>query len=169
MALKANEATRHSMLSEIKDSTITLMERMDDIVWSINPRNDSFDRLMVRVQNFASKLFEAKGIDYQIEVPESISHVKLSMDHRQHVYLIMKEAVNNLVKYSGSKFAKIKVSASPLIIEITDQGKGFDVSKPFHGNGIQSMKSRAKMMGAELKIHSSTEGGTSIVLMGIRH
>jgi len=167
MALKANESTKHSMLSEIKDNTITLMERMDDIVWSINPRNDSFDRLMVRVQNFASKLFEAKGIDYQIDVPENISHVKLSMDHRQHVYLIMKEAVNNLVKYSESKFASIRVSASPLTIEITDQGKGFDVSKPFHGNGIQSMRNRAKLMKAELQIQS-TQGVGSTILIKIK-
>ena len=157
------------MLSEIKDNTITLMERMDDIVWSINPRNDSFDRLMSRIQNFSSKLFEAKGIDYQIEVPENISHVKLSMDHRQHVYLIMKEAVNNLVKYSESKHAKIKVSVSPLSIEIADQGKGFDVSQTFHGNGIQSMRSRANLMRAELTIHSSVDKGTSITLTGIKH
>ncbi|HTH55770.1 MAG TPA: two-component regulator propeller domain-containing protein [Cyclobacteriaceae bacterium] len=167
MALKANESTKHSMLAEIKDNSITLMERMDDIVWSINPRNDSFDRLMVRVQNFASKLFEAKGIDYQIEVPESVSHVRLSMDHRQHVYLIMKEAVNNLVKYSESKFASIKVSVSPLTVEITDKGKGFDVSKPFQGNGIQSMRSRAKMMKAELQIQS-TQGVGSTVLLKIK-
>jgi signal transduction histidine kinase len=164
MALKADEKTKHSMLTEIKDNTITLMERMDDIVWSINPRNDSFDRLMVRIQNFASKLFEAKGIDYQIEVPENISHVKLSMDHRQHVYLIMKEAVNNLVKYSESKCAKIKVSTSPLVIEIVDEGKGFDASKTFQGNGIQSMKNRAKMMKAELLIESTHGVGSSILL-----
>lgn len=164
MALKASDPTKHSMLSEIKDNTITLMERMDDIVWSINPRNDSFDRLIVRVQNFASKLFEAKGIEYHIDVPENISHVKLSMDHRQHVYLIMKEAVNNLVKYSESKSASIKVSASPLTIEITDQGKGFDVSKMLHGNGIQSMRTRAKMMKAELRIQSTQGMGSTIFL-----
>jgi two-component sensor histidine kinase len=164
IALKANDSTKHSMLSEIKENSVTLMERMDDIVWSINPRNDSFDRLMVRIQNFASKLFEAKGIDYQIEVPESIAHIKLSMEHRQHVYLIMKEAVNNLVKYSESKYAKIKVSVSPLMIEISDQGKGFEVSANYQGNGIQSMKTRARLMKSELNIQSSKGKGTSIFL-----
>jgi streptogramin lyase len=164
MALKANESTKYSMLSEIKDNSVTLMERMDDIVWSINPRNDSFDRLMLRVQNFASKLFEAKGIEYQIEVPENISNVKLSMENRQHVYLIMKEAINNLVKYSESKCAKIKVTTSPLMIEISDEGKGFDLLEKFEGNGIQSMRNRAKMMKAELSIESNEGKGSSIFL-----
>ncbi|MBI1768621.1 MAG: hypothetical protein HYR67_09630 [Bacteroidetes bacterium] len=164
MALKAEDSSKQTMLSEINTNSITLMERMDDIVWSINPRNDSLDRLMVRIQNFASKLFEAKGIEYQIEVPPIISNVKLSMEHRQHVYLIMKEAVNNLVKYSKCGCARIKVSASPLLVEIHDDGIGFDASRTFQGNGIQSMNSRAKQMNAELKILSSDGAGTSVFL-----
>ncbi|GHN00147.1 histidine kinase [Cytophagales bacterium WSM2-2] len=164
MALKSNEKAKEIMLNEIKDSSITLMERMDDIVWSINPRNDSLDRLMLRVGNFASKLFEAKGIDYQIEVPQAISNIKFPMEDRQHIYLIMKEAVNNLVKYSRCTSATIRVSLNPLTVEVRDNGTGFDTNASFHGNGIQSMKSRAQLLNAELALDSGPGKGTSVVL-----
>lgn len=164
MALKSDNPSKQVMLSEINDSSITLMERMDDIVWSINPRNDSLDSLMLRVRNFASKLFEAKGIDYLIELPPAISSIRFSMESRQHIYLIMKEAVNNVVKYSECTRAIIKVSLTPLTVEISDNGKGFDTSVSFLGNGIHSMKSRAQLLDADLIIQSSQGQGTSVQL-----
>src|SRR6185436_5005032 len=117
-----------SMMQEIKQNSVTLMEKMDDIVWSINPNNDSIENLMLRIKRFASKLFEAKEIDYTIEIDNSIHTAKLNMETRQHIYLIMKEAINNLVKYSNCTEAAIRVrhDIGRLLIEIADNGKGFN-------------------------------------------
>ncbi len=153
-------------LSEIKESSISMLEKMDDIVWSINPKNDSLESLFLRIRTFAAKLFEAKEINYKIEIDDSIKHVHLQMENRQHIYLIMKEAVNNLVKYSECTEAEIAVScyASFLKIVIKDNGKGFEPDKKTQGNGLNSMKKRANEMKSKIEINSDLNGGTIITL-----
>ncbi len=88
------------------------------------------------------------------------------MEYRQHIFLILKEAVNNLVKYSNAKLAFIEVSYrnSVLRLILQDNGTGFDASKAFTGNGLQSMKNRAALMQAELTITSSGEEGSRVEL-----
>ena len=101
LALRENSSAQTlETMNEIKDSSMMLMERMDDIVWSISPRNDSLENLLIRVRHFATTLFEAKGIEYTIDIQKNISEVRLPEDYRQHIYLILKEAINNLVKYA---------------------------------------------------------------------
>jgi signal transduction histidine kinase len=155
------------MAGEIKDNSLSLMDKMDDIVWSINPRNDEVENLMARIQRFAAPLFEAKGIDYEIVIENNIRHLKLSMEHRQHLYLIMKEAVNNLVKYSGAANAVIRARSvgGLLKVDISDNGSGFDPASARKGNGIVNMKSRAALMRASLDIDSTQGKGTTVMLM----
>jgi len=159
---KQNEA----MVAEIKENSLSLMEKMDDIVWSINPKNDSLESLLLRIKRFSSRLFEAKEIDYAIDIDKAVADVKLPMEYRQHLYLIMKEAINNLVKYSGATKAAIEVNLinSILKIRISDDGKGFHLNSAHQGNGIISMKNRAALMKAILKIESDQNEGTTIRL-----
>ncbi len=160
-----SDRTKATMM-EIKDSSISLMEKMDDIVWSVNPRNDSLENLLLRIKQFATTLFEAKNIDYTITIQENINEVKLPMEWRQHIYLILKEAINNLVKYSEASLASIRVGCqdSKLEIQLEDNGKGFDTSKSGTGNGLVSMRNRANLMDAELTISTRQGQGTRITL-----
>jgi signal transduction histidine kinase len=160
------EEPRSGMVREIKESSISLMEKMDDIVWSINPRNDELESLMLRIKRFAAQLFEAKGIDYEIDIENSIRHLKLPMEHRQGIYLIMKEAINNLVKYAEAGKAIIKADSAGqfLKVEISDDGKGFRDEKLRSGNGIVNMKSRAEGMGATLLLDSTPGKGVTVIL-----
>jgi signal transduction histidine kinase len=153
-------------IGEIKDSSLMLMERMDDIVWSINPRNDSLDHLLMRVRHFATSLFEARDIGYTIEIHKNLHEVKLPMDHRQHIYLILKEAINNLVKYSRATQAVLQVQFDQhtLTLLVKDNGKGFDMKAPSGGNGIPGMQRRADLMGARLIINSTPGEGTEVLL-----
>ena len=143
-----------------------LMERMDDIVWSISPRNDSLENLLIRVRHFATTLFEAKGVDYTIDIQKNINEVRLPMDYRQHIYLILKEAINNLVKYAVASQAFLEVSFDReyLTLSVRDNGRGFDLATPPMGNGLSGMRRRAAMMNARLSIRSAPGEGTSIGL-----
>jgi signal transduction histidine kinase len=163
---EAGQEQHQGMVQEIKDSSISLMEKMDDIVWSINPRNDELESLMLRIKRFAAQLFEAKGIDYEIDIENSIRHLKLPMEHRQSVYLIMKEAINNLVKYAdaGKAFIRAESEGQFLRVQISDDGKGFADGMVRTGNGISNMKSRADLMGATLHLNSSPGKGTTVIL-----
>jgi signal transduction histidine kinase len=153
-------------MSEIKDSSILLMERMDDIVWSINPRNDSLENLLMRIKHFATTLFEAREIDYSIDIQENINAVRLPTDYRQHIYLVLKEAINNLVKYSQATQAAIQVGFDRQILELSvrDNGRGFVASGESRGNGIPGMRGRAELMEAELEIRSGPGEGTTVSL-----
>jgi signal transduction histidine kinase len=153
-------------MSEIKDSSILLMERMDDIVWSINPRNDSLENLLMRVKHFATTLFEAREIDYRIDIQENLNEVRLPTDYRQHIYLVLKEAINNLVKYAQATEAAIRVTFDQqvLTLSVRDNGLGFDTSREGRGNGIPGMGRRAQLMGAELAIRSAPGEGTTVSL-----
>jgi len=161
-----NPIQNEAMVAEIKENSLSLLEKMDDIVWSINPKNDSLESLLLRIKRFSSKLFEAKDIDYAIDIDKAVAHAKLPMEFRQHIYLILKEAINNLVKYSQATKAAIEVnySNSVLKIRVSDNGKGFGPGANNSGNGIISMKTRAEMMAANLKIESSINEGTTIRL-----
>lgn len=169
IALKQNSASSSTaMITEIKDNSLSLMEKMDDIVWSINPVNDTLENLLLRIKRFAARLFEAKDIEYNIDIHDDIKSVHLPMEYRQHIYLILKEAVNNLVKYSDATHAEITVSFSNKLFQITisDNGKGFEQTTIANGNGngILNMKHRAALMNGTLNIQSATANGTQIRL-----
>jgi len=88
------------------------------------------------------------------------------MEYRQHIYLILKEAVNNLVKYADATTAVIAVSFADkfLVLTITDNGKGFEQPPLAGGNGILNMKQRAALMNGSLDIQSAHGKGTCITL-----
>ncbi len=155
-----NPVATRQMVREISENAQFLLDKMDDIIWCVNPRNDSFRELLLRIKKFSASLFEAKGIDYDIVIDEGISDITLPMNYRQHIYLILKEAINNLVKYSNATYAAINISQKGPHIEITvtDNGKGFDIHAVEDGNGLRNMKKRAKDMGAELEINSNAQG-----------
>jgi len=155
-----------TMIKEIRENSLSLLEKMDDIVWSINPRNDTLESLMLRVRRFGAQLFEARCIEYDIDIEPGIRHLPLQMEHRQHLYLIMKEAINNLVKYSDARKAAIRVQAirHHLVVQIIDDGIGFTQEAGETGNGIINMKNRAAAMKADLAIDSAPGRGTTVTL-----
>jgi signal transduction histidine kinase len=167
LAIRENSGGQSiGMMNEIKDSSMLLMERMDDIVWSISPRNDSLENLLIRVRHFATTLFEAKGIDYTIDIQKNIGEVRLPMDYRQHIYLILKEAINNLVKYSQASQALIEVrfDEQHLRLSVRDNGQGFELSGKRDGNGLPGMRRRAELMKARVEVKSAPGAGTAIGL-----
>ncbi|HLZ16334.1 MAG TPA: triple tyrosine motif-containing protein, partial [Cyclobacteriaceae bacterium] len=167
VAQKTIESRTSEVANEIRENAIVLMERMDDIVWSINPRNDSLENLLLRVRRFAGQLFEARNIDYEIEISPDVKQVKMPMEFRQNIYLILKESINNLVKHSKATRASIEVmqNHSFLSVTIRDNGIGFSAREKPAGNGIASMKSRASEMRVKLSIDSENGSGTVVKLI----
>ncbi len=161
-----NESYADNMLQEIKDNSINLMEKMDDIVWSINPKNDTLENLMLRIKRFAAQLLEAKNIDYVINISADINHLKLPMEKRQHLYLIIKESINNIIKHAECSYVNISAQkpGELLVVAIKDNGKGFDANQSFQGNGLLSIQNRSKLMNAKLGILSVQNEGAGITV-----
>ncbi|SIT02501.1 ligand-binding sensor domain-containing protein [Belliella pelovolcani] len=153
-------------ISKISDNSQRMLEAMDDIVWSIKPQNDSMEKVISRMREFAFNGMDAKEIDVRFEIEESVYQIKLPMDYRRDLFLIFKEAVNNLIKYSDCRraFIHFYVQKNVLIMKIRDYGKGFDLQNDDSGNGLNNMQKRAETMGGKLQIKSKIGEGTEVVL-----
>lgn len=156
----------YNLLGRITDDALTVGNSIDDIVWSINPQNDELTSIIARMSRHAAELFEAKGIDYQIITPEKVDDIKLSMEQRRDVFLIFKEAVNNLLKYANCTHVRIEIGIKNFRFKliISDNGVGFDSSKEGIQNGIKNIKNRAKKLKGKLIIDSKIGEGTTIDL-----
>jgi signal transduction histidine kinase len=154
------------MMKEIRDNAATLTDKVDDIVWSMNPRHDFMESLLLRIRQFATPLFEAKGIDYEFDYGKELMQQKIDAQSRQYIYYILKEAINNLVKYSDCKKAMITASADAGMFYFTvkDDGKGFNKDESATGNGLHFMQQRAAEIGAAINIRSIKEKGTEVHL-----
>jgi len=154
------------LLDTIGESSRKMLDAMADIVWTINPENDQFEKIILRMRSFAYELLGAKKIDFEFNADEEVTKMKLSMEVRKNLYLIFKEATNNLVKYSGANKAtfNIKAEKDSLTMLISDNGKGFDQQQPSMGNGLKNMKKRAGEIGGQLLIDSWPGKGTEIQL-----
>ena len=154
------------VIQKIEDYTQVSQEAMSDIVWMINSRNDSFENISTRMRSFASEVLETNNIHVQIEIDKELEYQKLSMVQRKNFYLIFKEAVNNISKYSQCKnvFIKINFVNSKITMLIEDNGIGFDINAITKGNGLQNMKNRAKELNGKIIFDSKINAGTKINL-----
>lgn len=146
-------------------SARAMMESMSDIVWTIDPANDPLERFLLRFREYAAELFEAKQIRYEFHITGS--GVTLPMDRRRHLYLLMKEAVTNIVRHAGASFVRITIAAEGrrLSVTIEDDGCGMEEQGVRTGNGIPNMRRRAEMMGAQLSLVTSKTKGTKILVI----
>lgn len=166
MKVEKDSAKTSEYLVKISDNSSRMMEAMDDIVWSINPMNDSMQRITARMREFATGVLEARNIDFTFRVDEEVQDLKLDMEARRDFFLLFKEAVNNLAKYSQCKHAVIDISIQKerLIMKIMDDGIGFDVLHADGGNGLFNMKKRAQSLNGSLAIESNPGSGTRVLL-----
>jgi signal transduction histidine kinase/ligand-binding sensor domain-containing protein len=158
------ENTSSETLNKIQHRSQKMLDAMDDIIWSTKPDNDALESLIIRTREYAGEVLEAAGIHYEIFVQNSMPPIKLNMEQKKNLYLIFKEAINNLAKYSKSKTASIRFlySHNRLQLLIKDDGIGFDPKETRKGNGLQNMQSRANEMHAELDLESEPGKGTAI-------
>ena len=154
------------MMQTIGDSSRKMLDAMADIVWTINPENDQFEKIILRMRSFAYELLGARQINFRFVADNNIANINLSMAARRNLYLIFKEATNNMVKYAEASKAmfSIKGEQGKLVMLINDNGKGFDSNKETQGNGLKNMRKRASEMGAVLMIDSMPGNGTTIKL-----
>jgi signal transduction histidine kinase len=143
-----------------------MIESVNDMVWAINPQNDSFENVIKRMRTFSSEILAAKDIAFHFDFDRNLIQSKLKMDLRRDFYLIFKEAVNNVAKYSGASNAFVMIwnRDTNLKMTIRDDGNGFEINGVKAGNGLLNMQQRAEMMKARFNLESIPGKGTTIEL-----
>lgn len=158
------EQQQEKYLFKIKESTQEAITGIRDIIWVLDDSKDSIEHLLSRISLFASPLCEANDILYKQEISDEARDHKLGQEERRNLYMMLKEAVNNAVKYSGGKTIEIEVSVKKgkPTIQIEDDGKGFDTKLASEGNGLKNMKRRAMEIKYHIQIESADYSGTTI-------
>lgn len=153
-------------LSEIAGISRELVDSMGDIVWAINPEHDRVSNLTHRMRRFATDLLGGQGIELTFRSAGPDGDPGIGANARRQVYLVFKEAIHNAARHSGALRVEVELSAGGerLVLRVSDNGRGFDPAVPSDGNGLASMRRRARDTGGALEVLSAPGTGTRVTL-----
>ncbi|MEJ2637455.1 MAG: two-component regulator propeller domain-containing protein [Calditrichia bacterium] len=152
-------------IDDISETSRQVVDNIGEIIWAINPQNDSLENLIAYSRQYVAKYFETTSIHCVIDFPGKIPADSISAEFRRNIFLVIKEAVTNIVKHACATQVLVRISLKTkrMIITITDNGKGFcPQEKPRFGNGLENMKNRIEQMGGKWEINSAPGEGTKI-------
>ncbi|MDZ7899062.1 MAG: 7TM diverse intracellular signaling domain-containing protein [Arcicella sp.] len=164
-----NETVTHpekvpNLLDKIKNSTQKLQENLQDIVWTAQTKDNSFEELLARMRLFGGEILEAKNIDYRFKIDKTLHNLKISPNVKYDIFMIFKESIHNIVKYAKAKKVQVNfgIKNNLLTLTIQDDGVGFDCFQEKEGNGLKNMPHRADNIGGKVEIISIKDKGTTI-------
>lgn len=151
-------------LQRISEEVQASSQAMDDIIWSVNSRNDSLQETMARMRRYAAELFDNSKTDCHLQLDENSGNKKLSMEQRRDLYLVYKEALTNIHKHADANNVWINVDQNQnhIFMNIRDDGKGFNTDIISHRNGLKNLRSRVEKWDGKIKIEAIENGGTTI-------
>jgi signal transduction histidine kinase len=140
---------------------------MDEIVWAVNPRNDSLPHLIDYIGQFAIEFLARANIRCRVDLPDRPVEWEISPEARHNLFLVVKEALNNVIQHSGANEVWLRVTATEKILAITveDNGHGFE-RKSANGcaDGLPNINQRMMEIGGQSSIESTAGTGTRISL-----
>jgi signal transduction histidine kinase len=142
---------------------------LDEIVWTVNPSNDTLDGLINYVCKYAQEYLAVAGLRYRLDVPGQLPATPISPELRHNVFLASKEAITNVVRHAKATAASIRLRLEPnrFTLEIQDDGRGvggMDQKAAQLRNGLRNMRKRMEDVGGEFSISSIPEGGAVVRL-----
>jgi signal transduction histidine kinase len=163
---RPDEAGGH--VEEISERTAELIDNVSEIVWAMNPKNDTLDNLVAHLRRHSVKYMSLAEIHCSISAPDIIPAYYVTAEVRRNVFLVVKEALHNIVKHSGASEVTIGVALTELKMEtsICDNGRGFvSGEERGSGNGLLNMRKRMADIGGEFWIESTPGAGTRITIV----
>ncbi len=144
-------------LCQISDTSRKVMEEMNQIIWALNPKNDSLAGLIAYLRRFAMEYFENSSIHCTFDLPGTLPDIDLGVELRRNLYLVVKEALHNVARHSGADevTVSLKMEGKGFRMYIHDNGTGFDPENLAKaGNGLVNMKKRMQNIGGHFFISS---------------
>jgi len=162
----AGEASE--LMAEVAGLARDLRASMSDLVWAVDPRHDTLADIAGRMQHFASDLIAGAGQSVEFKAPSEreLSRLLVAPDRRRNLFLLYKEAVANIARHARASRVRIELElhGRRLLLSIRDDGCGFDPLAQVQGEGLPSLRRRARELGALLRIDSAPGRGSHIVL-----
>ena len=140
---------------------------LDEIVWAVNPRNDSVNSLGGYLCHYAQGFLEPTAIRCRLEMQEAEPDQALNSEQRHNLFLAFKEALTNIVRHSGASEVHIRIAFEGnrrLGIAVEDNGHGLPTSVGEGAYGLNNLRQRLAQIGGQCEIRQSREGGVSVNL-----
>ena len=161
------ESEGKQCLGQITEKSRELVKALDEIVWAVNPSNDSLSNTVNYLCVFTEELLRAAGIRYRVDVPADLPQKLLNAEQRHNLFLAVKEALANAAKHSGAQEVQLRFewADSALVITVEDNGQGFDPTVVLSGrNGLVNMNTRIGGLGGRCNVTSKPGGGAVVRL-----
>jgi ligand-binding sensor domain-containing protein/two-component sensor histidine kinase len=160
------EKDNNQYLDKIKESIQEAISSVRDIVWVLDEKKDTLEHLFTRINQFASPVCDANHIQFIQHIDNLLYNHQLHREEKRNLFMIIKEVINNSIKYADCKNISVtaEVEKKKLKITITDNGKGFDVQRVLKGNGMDNIRKRANEIHYHIEINSKAGTGTTVLL-----
>jgi ligand-binding sensor domain-containing protein/signal transduction histidine kinase len=140
---------------------------LDEIVWAVNPSNDTLESLVSYASKHAQEYLTVANLRLRLDLPDTLPPALLLPEVRHNVYLAFKEAITNVVRHAGAQSVQIRLQLLPgaFLIEIEDDGRGLAHLDPVAAqarNGLRNMRNRLANVGGSCTIDPGTRGGTLV-------
>lgn len=164
LALLADRSGETGARAELSATARETARTMDELVWSVNATNDTVESLATYAMRFAERHARAAGLRCRFDAPTAFRGEALPADVRRHVFLAIKEAVNNVVKHAHATELGLSFGGDAAAIEIavTDDGRGFATDVGGGGHGLTGMRERMTAVGGSLTLASAPGSGTTV-------
>lgn len=148
----------------IKTNAADMIDKLEIIAWATNPQHDTFKSFKELINKYASAICHAKNIEWNLEYDGANENMIMPGDVRQNLFLIFKEAINNVIKYSEASQCNVHIDVRyrKFSFKITDNGKGFSGVTKGNGSGWKNMQKRCEEINGKVIIESKDGKGTII-------
>jgi signal transduction histidine kinase len=164
LKLPADDAAER--METIARKSRTLVYALDEIVWAVDPERDTVASVARYLASYAEEYLAGLKVACRVQIPNSFPDQVVSGEVRHHLFLAVKEALNNAVRHGGaSEIAfRVRVLEDRLSILITDNGSGFDTLERANGHGLLNLRNRLEHLHGHCELESSPGAGTTVSL-----
>ncbi len=152
---------------QISQTARETTKALDEIVWAVNPSNDTLEGLVNYSGKYAQEYFALAGLRYRVDMPSQLPEVDLPPDVRHNVFLAFKESVNNVVKHAQATevHIRLRLDENSFRFEIEDNGRGLEgAEQKSDRNGLRNMRKRMEDVGGSFSIGPAPEKGAIVRL-----
>lgn len=164
----ANPKRARAHWEKLNTTSKQIFDAMDEIVWAVNPKQDSLSGLVSYLREYAPEVLGTAGMHCRLDFPSPVPLCRLSAETRHHLFLVIKEALHNVIKHARAKevWLRLRIQNKVMMILIHDDGCGFSPDQPSGSSslGLENMRERAAQIGGRLDVVSQLGGGTKIMI-----
>ena len=158
----------------ISDMARGMTRTMDEIVWAVNPKHDTLGGLMDYATAYAEEFLQAAAIRCRVDMPVDIPPLHLDAELRYHLFLALKETLNNVVKHAHATevWLRLKLEDGNFTVVVEDNGLGLQQNggdggshRIVGGQGLANLEKRLQMVGGRCAVHSTSGKGVRVEMV----